>query len=205
VSGPVCGDGTVNGPEQCDGSLPANWICTNTSNPWETLSQALSHPPTCSPSSCAITCATGRACENIVSPTNLDADSDEIGNACDPNDDSGTDGCLDDARDCATVNLVVHSVSDINSFDVYIDNHLVGQAGRAYVCSGSICALANKDVTVSTLSRGLHNLRIVFAAGTPLGDFTISGAVDWAAFPLSDFTSPGLAVGDGRNVDFTVR
>ena len=210
VSGPVCGDGTVNGAEQCDSRLPdspANWICVDTSNPWAS-STALS-PPGCSPSSCAISCATGRACNNIISTSNPDTDGDGIGDACDPNDDSRTDGCLDDATDCATVDFRIRSESPEDIFEVYIDGHRVG------ITNGLTCIFGDppdcrRDLVINTLSRGLHNFRIVYISGTSVGIYDVNYRYDSSSgtgvdFGVADVVMPINRVGEDIRVDFTVR
>ncbi len=214
VSGPVCGDGTVNGAEQCDSRLPAspaNWICVDTSNPW---AEAADLPaPGCSPSSCAISCATGRACNNSSrnpdGSRNPDDDGDGISNSCDPNDDSETDGCLDDARDCATVNFHIRSENREDVFVVYIDGHWIGTTNLLNAAS---CDLPDcrRDLVITTLSRGLHNFRIVYISGTLEGTYDIDYDYDSASgtgvdFGVADVILSIDRVGEDIRVDFTVR
>jgi hypothetical protein len=179
-----------------------NWICVDTSNPWDNLSEALTRPPQCSPSSCAITCATGRACNNTWGGP--DADLDKIIDTCDPNDNSNTDGCMDDATDCARVDLRVTADAG-DFFQVYIDGRLANLSG---LCPVTGCLTARID----TLSRGLHNLRIVYISGTSSGNYNVTynldGTVDFGldSSPVIPAPSPSMAaIGDERSINFTVR
>jgi len=210
ASGPTCGDGTVNVAEQCDSRLPsypASWICVDTSNPWTRIQG--SPAPGCSPSSCAITCATGRACNNVKYDSagryNLDSDHDGIIDACDPNDNSDVDGCMDDATDCATVDLRVTADAG-DAFRVYIDNHEVVQ--WRFCILGAPCLTAQ----INTLSRGRHNLRIVYVGGTSPGNYRViynlDGTIDFGldSSPVIPEPSPPIEhIGEERSIYFTVR
>ncbi|MBU1146090.1 DUF4215 domain-containing protein, partial [Patescibacteria group bacterium] len=212
ASGPTCGDGTVSGAEQCDSRLPpypASWICVDTSNPWGRGNDFAA--PSCSPSSCAISCATGRACDNRKYDSSgvlsHDADSDGIFDACDPNDNSNDDGCMDDATDCATVNLHVRSESSEDVFEVYIDGHRVGITNASMCAFGVDC---RRDLVINTLSRGLHNFRIVYIRGTPVGNYGISYYYDAPSragvdFGVADYILPIAHIGEEVRADFTVR
>ncbi|MFA6198770.1 MAG: hypothetical protein WC734_06515, partial [Patescibacteria group bacterium] len=226
ASGLTCGDGTVSGAEQCDSRLPAypaSWICVDTSNPWARLQE--SSAPGCSPSSCTITCATGRACDNrkydAAGRYNTDTDSDGIIDACDPNDNSGTDGCMDGETNCATVDFNIEGRDD-DGFNVYIDNYLVGKAGRIVIpgtCHLTpppemrmVCEYETKVVRINTLSRGRHNLRIVYIGGTPGGNYNVTynldGTVDFGLDSSHIIPAPSplmAAIGEESSIYFTVR
>jgi hypothetical protein len=223
-------------------AYPENWICVDTSNPWAKAYDLSA--PTCSLSSCAVSCATGRACDNrkyestgTCSATasricriagdcpagetcrlrySTDTDSDGIYNSCDLNDDSNIDGCIDGAADCVAVNFSVEGRDD-DAFDVYIDNHLVGRAGRVLQCSINpithdfSCDYVPKILRINTLSRGLHNFRIVYVGGTPRGDYHVDYETTVADFgldssPIIPSPSPTVEhIGEERSIYFTVR
>ncbi len=210
ASGPTCGDGTINGTEQCDSSLPsypASWICINTSNPWAKPYDLAA--PICSLSSCVISCATGQTCDNRKYDSsgryNADSDRDGIYDICDTNDNSDVDGCMDDATNCANVNLRITADTG-DAFEVYIDGHRVVQ--QRLCAFGTPCLTAQ----INTLSRGRHHLRIVYASGTPPGNYTttynLDGTVDFGLDFSTVIPSPAPMmerIGEERSIYFTVR
>jgi cysteine-rich repeat protein len=189
ATGPTCGDGTVQSPpEQCDGGpLSQNWICVDYSNPWFSLTPPPPVvTPTCPAGVCQVTCSSGRACYNTISrdasghPTN-DVDNDGVSDLCDPNDDSSVDGCLDTETNCADIGMIIGAATPPgaaepnDTFNVYIDGHLIGQVGRTVVFGScriisdgyggteSDCDHVTKIITINRLRRGTHNIRIIYS------------------------------------------
>ncbi len=225
ASGPICGDGTINGPEQCDRtSWPAgSWVCVETSNPWATSTSLSS--PTCSPASCQLTCRAGWPCNN--SPATPDADGDGLKDNCDPNDDSHIDGCLDEERNCAVVNLQISGgTATDDTFAVYIDGYFVGFVGQeAYNCvfnrfTGRFdCSYRTKTLNIEQLRRGRHNLRIIYTnttAPSVSGSYQVTSYYDLATGTGVDWgiefsgiipePSPPLSkLGSVVSIDFEVR
>jgi hypothetical protein len=109
---------------------------------------------------------------------------------------------MDDATDCARVDLrVTANAGDF--FQVYIDNHLANLPG---FCPITGCLIARMD----TLSRGLHNLRIVYTSGTLPGGYEVNYYYDAPSragvdFGVADYILPIAHIGEEVRVDFTVR
>jgi cysteine-rich repeat protein len=169
-TGPGCGDGIINGSEQCDGTATDSWICVNPNVPGSETPKTLDTSSLCNQAICRLNCPAGQvACNN----TGSDSDGDGLKDACDPDDDN--DGCLDGDRSCVpiAVNFELSGISGAgdadDTFELWIDDSFVGSIYPVHVCGWNVskkelvCQWVYSDrISITNMTRGDHTFELRF-------------------------------------------